>query len=249
MISHACPIVVLDDVRQELWEIAHGLSFCGLPVMPHWVNSGQLERVPAQPYAGIRLFFTDLHLLGPSQTKPEQYVAALIRFIRQLILPSTYLIVFWSAYEHEGATAWDFLISRMPDELKPFAYAVLSKEDAKMAGSDDPAVSGPAIQRVRTSVKEIIERHPQLQAVMEWESNVSRSAAETTNELVRALSHGGVKFDDQDAVRKVMARMAQEALGYPHAPDAPAKGLTEALLPIAQEWLERNLDSTGLDHF
>lgn len=249
MISHACPIVVLDDVRQELWEVAHGLGACGLPVMPHLVSDGKLERPPEQPHAGIRLLFTDLHLLGPTQSKPELYVSALINFIKQLISPSTYLIVFWSNFSDEANEAWNLLSARIPADLKPFGFDVLSKVDAKNAASDDPAVSEPATKKILDSVAAIIQKYPQLKAVMEWEARVSMSAAETTNDLVKTLKNAGVEFQNQNDVRAVMARMAQEVLGYPHAPKTPTKGLVNALLPIVQDWLERDATRGHLDAF
>lgn len=249
MISHACPIIILDDDRQELWQITHGLGFCGLPVMPHLVLDGQLERQPDHAHKGIRLLFTDLHLLGPTQTKPEQYISALIKFIEKLISPTTYLIVFWSNYPDEAEEAWQILNNRIKQELKPFGYATLSKNNVKAVNDDDPEISKQAMAEVRVEVKSILDSFPQLKAVMEWESNVSKSAAETTNELVQTMITGGVEFTDKDGVKSVLARMSQEALGYPHAQNYSSKGLTQALLPIVQEWLERNSVNGELSSF
>jgi hypothetical protein len=226
-------------------EVSHGLGVCGLPVVAHLVSDGQLERIPSHPYSGIRLLVTDLHLLGPTQARPEQYIAALISFIKQLILPSTYLIVFWSNYANEAAEAWDTLHARVDPALKPFGYEVLAKDDAAAAATG----SLDAIARVQLAVETIIKKYPQLQAVMEWEASASKSAAETTNQFVRTLESGGVSFKTQDDVKKVMARMAQEALGYPHAPKHPTRGVTQAFLPIAQEWMERDASNGYLDSF
>ncbi|HWW05888.1 hypothetical protein [Collimonas sp.] len=245
MISHACPIIVLDDVRKELLEVAHGLGVCGLPVMSHLVNEGTLERVPSRPYTGIRLLVTDLHLLGPTQTKKEQYIGALISFTKQLVSPSTYLVVFWSNYAEEAAEAWAYLSTRIDPALKPFGYEVLPKDIASAAANGDVE----AIKNIQSAIDAIIKKYPQLQAVMEWEASVSRSAAETTNELVRTITQGGATFENQDHVKKVMARMAQEALGYPHAPASPTKGIVQALLPIAQDCLEREASNGYLDAF
>lgn len=249
MISHACPIIVLDDERSELWQVTHGLGYCGLPVMPHLVVNGTLQRVPEEPYSGIRFIFTDLHILGPSLTRPEQYISALIGFLNKLILPSTYLLVFWSNYAHEADEAWALLTARIPKELMPFGYAILSKEFAKAAADEDPDISEKAGKEVKASIEAIIQKFPQLQAIMEWESGVSRSAAETTNDLIKTLARGNISFEDHGSVMKVFCRMAQEALGYPHAPAMPTKGLTEALLPIAQEWLENSFKNSYIDKF
>jgi hypothetical protein len=215
-------------------EVAHGLGVCGLPVVPHLITDGALERKPELPYAGIRFLVTDLHILGPTQTNPAQYISALIRFIKQLVSPSTYLVVFWSNYAEEATDAWDYLSSRIPPELKPFGYEVLSKVDASAAANGDEV----AIKRIRDSIEAIIQKYPQLKAVMEWEAHVSRAATDTTNQLMQTLVKGGAKFEQAGHVRTVLARMAQEALGYPHAINAPSKGLTQALLPILQDILE-----------
>jgi len=240
MISHASPIIVLDDQRNELWSIAHGLGCCGIPVMPQLVQDGRLERPPQAPYTGIRLFFSDLHLLQ-GETKVEANTSALISFLRKLVAPTTYLIVFWSNYPEDAKRTWDYLTARLnaiAPELLPFGYEVLGKDDVRAASDDDPSVAQPAVERVQASLNELLGKHPQLSALMEWEGNVSRAASVTTNELVGALKAGGISFAEQDKVRRVLSRMAQEALGVPHAPQAPARGLTQAFFPIAQECLE-----------
>lgn len=240
MISHACPIIVLDDQRDELWHVSHGLASCGLPVMSHLVIDGSLEWTPPEPYSGIRLLITDLHILGPTQTKPQQYVSALIGFIKKLVRPTSYLIVFWSNYGDESEDAWSLLTQRLPPELRAFAFRVLHKELAKSAADEDESVSSPAREELREKITAILSSFPQLQALMDWEASVSQAAAETTNGLLRILPKAGVSIENPAHVRAVLARMAQEALGSPYAPQAPVKGLTQALIPILQDALERN---------
>lgn len=242
MISHACPVIVLDDDREELWHISHGLAYCGLPVMSHLVIEGQLERVPDKPHSGVRILFTDLHILGPTQTKPEVYVGALIKFIKALVHPSSYLIVFWSNYSEDSEEAWNLLKQRLPVALHPFAFRVLPKELAENAADEDEGVAKPARDELLKSIEAIFKEYPQLQALMDWEASVSQAAAETTNELLRILPKGNAKIENPAHVRNVLARMAQEALGYPYAHQAPVRGLTQALIPIVQDFLERNAD-------
>ncbi len=239
MIEQACPVIVLDDDRGELWNVSHGLGFCGFPVMPHLVRAGKLERTPDSPYSGVRLLFTDLHLLGPAQSKPEQYIGALISFIKKLVKPSAYVIVFWSNYVNEAEDAWKILSSRIDASIRPLAYRALSKDLAKAACDDDESVSAPAREELRKSLKDVVSSFPHLQALMTWEASVSKAASETTCDLLRLLPKGGASLDNPDHVRAVLARMAQEALGYPYGPTAAVKGLTQALLPIVQDWLER----------
>jgi hypothetical protein len=243
MIQQACPVIVLDDQREELWKVAHGLGFCGFPVTPHLVRDGKLERMPAEPYTGVRLLFTDLHLLGPTGAKPEAYIGALISFIRRLVQPSTYLIVFWSNFVEEHEEAWKILKQRIPAELCPFAYKALPKELAHAACDEDETVAAPAREALRAAVADVINAFPQLRALMSWESTVSRAAAETSNVLLRLLSKGGARFEEPAHVRAVLARMAQEALGYPYAAEASTRGLIQALIPMVQDRLERHTDN------
>lgn len=253
MIDHACPVIVLDDVRQELWEISHGLGVCGLPVMPHLIINGKLERQPANPHEGVRVLFTDLHVLGPAQAKPEQYVSALVNFIQKLIGPSAYLIVFWSAYPTEAETAWDLLVSRLKtakaDNLIPFAYKVLNKEEVKDISSEDEEISSQATKNVKKSIEAIFDDFPQLRSFMQWESCVSRAASATSNELISKLNRGGFPFTDSGAVKATLKRMSQEALGFPHAPSSPTKGVYQALIPITQDWLSKEAAKGALDGF
>jgi hypothetical protein len=245
MIEQACPVVVLDDQREELWQVAHGLGLCGLPVMPHLVREGRLEKAPVEPYSGVRLLFTDLHLLGSTQGKPEQYVSALIKFLQILIRPSNYLIVFWSAYAHEAEEAWALLSARVPQGYLPMSYEWLPKELASNACHEDEAVSAPARAELEAKVRAVIDKVPQLKALMNWEGAVSKAAASTTNELLRTLVMGKASIKHPDQVRAVLVRMTQEAMGYPYAPSDAARGLTQALLPMVQDTLERGTASRG----
>lgn len=239
MIEQACPVIVLDDDRNELWNVSHGLGFCGFPVMPHLVRDGKLERVPASPYSGVRLLFTDLHLLGPTQSKPEQYIGALIAFIQKLIAPSTYVVVFWSNYVEEAEEAWKVLDARIKPEMRPLTYKALPKDLAKAACDEDDTVSSKAREELSRKVGELIASLPHLRALMTWEASVSTAASKTTNDLLQLLPRGGASLANPNHVRDVLARMAQEALGYPYGPTAATKGLTQALLPIVQDCLER----------
>lgn len=240
MIHQSCPVLVLDDERDELWQVSHGLALCGLPVMSHHVRGGQLEYVPEIPHAGVRLLFTDLHLLGSTQSKPEQYVAALISFIKKLVQPTTYVVVFWSNYEEEAAEAWNLLRQRAPAALQPFAYRSLPKELAKRACDNDEDIAKEARAALRKRVEEVLDEFPQLQAMMNWETSVSQAAATTTNQLVRVLAKGNAPVGKSENVRAVFARMAQEAVGYPYAAAASTRGLLQALNPILLDCLERS---------
>jgi hypothetical protein len=243
MINHACPLIVLDDESDELWAVTQGLGNCGFPAISHLIDAGKLERTPSEKYAGIRFFFTDLHVLGGGAIKLEAHVSALAKFIQQLIDPTCYVLVFWSKFQDEVESAKQMLNKYLPREYLPFAYETLAKEDAKHAADKDQSVSEPAREDLRCQISEVVNRYPQLKAIMNWESLVSKAAVETTNRLISTIStitdEGACSFADPANVRAVLARMAQEALGGPHAPDAPTKGLTIALLPILQDLMER----------
>lgn len=253
MIDHSCPVIVLDDVKKELWEISHGLGVCGLPIMPHLIVDGQLEREPTSRHEGVRILFTDLHILGPAQNKPELYVSALVKFMRQLISPSTYLIIFWSAFPDEAEVAWSLLVSRLKtvgaENLIPFGYRILDKEEVKGISDEDEAIAAQATEKVKARITEIFNEFPQLRSFMQWESSVSRAASATSNELISKLDKGGIPFTNTDAVKATLKRMSQEALGLPHAPNGPTKGLYQALLPIAQDWLSKEAEKGQLDGF
>ncbi len=253
MIDHSCPIIVLDDEKEELWKIVHGLGVCGLPVISHWINNGKLERKPVVPHEGVRILFTDLHILGPINNKPEQYVSALVSLIQQLIGSTTYLIVFWSGFPEDSTEAWNILISRLKTanakNLIPFACEVLDKTDVKQISDDDANVAAQATNNVRNSIANIFAKYPQLSSLMQWESCASRAASATSNELIEKLDKGGISFTDSDAVKATLKRMAQEALGLPHAPKSPTKGVYQALMPIAQDWMYKEAEKGALDQF
>lgn len=240
MINRACPAIVLDDKKEHLWAITHGLSVCGFPVMPHWVCDKQLEFSPAVPYQGVRLIFTDLHILGDDENKLETLVSALISFIKKLVAPSSYLLVFWSEYEHEADDAWVILEARMKDrELLPFGYRKISKTNVLQISDGDRDISKDAVSKVQREIHSILQDLPQLQALFNMEACISSASAKAVNGLVGAMQSGRVGFLDTDNVRKVMQRMSQEALGSAHAPSKPASGFAQAMMPIFQDCWER----------
>uniref|UniRef100_UPI003D016C2F hypothetical protein n=1 Tax=Alcaligenes faecalis TaxID=511 RepID=UPI003D016C2F len=253
VIEHSSPVLVLDDVKQELWEISHGLSVCGLPLMQHLIIDGTLERKPTKPYEGVRLLFTDLHVLGPTNNRPAQYVSALVKFIRELISPSTYLIVFWSAFPEDAEEAWSLLVTRLKaansENLIPFGYKVLDKTEVKSIADDDPDVSAKAAENVKASISAIFDEFPQLESIMQWEFSAARAASATSNELIGRLIKGGFTFNDGNTFKATLKRMAQEALGLPHAPNTPTRGVYQALMPIAQDWLNKQAANGALDAF
>jgi hypothetical protein len=253
VIDHSCPVIVLDDERLELWPIVHGLGVCGLPIMSHLIIDGKLERTPETPYEGVRILFTDLHVLGPTHKNPEQYVSALVSFIQQLIGSSTYLIVFWSGFPEDSEEAWKLLVARLrtakADGLVPFAYRVLDKTDVKQISDDDPNVAAQAKANVQKSIAEIFDAFPQLRSLMQWETCASRAASATSNELIGKLNEGGIPFTDSEAFKATLKRMSQEALGLPHAPNYPTRGVYQALTPIAQDWLNKEAERRALDDF
>jgi hypothetical protein len=201
------------------------------------VRDGQLEITPSAPYSGVRLLFTDLHLLGATTSKPEQYVGALITFIKKLIQPTTYLIVFWSKYPEEAKEAWEILSQRVPQELRPFAYEFLAKETAKLAADSDEDVAKPAREELIEAISGIFAKHSHLRALMAWESMVSTAAARTTNQFLNVLLTSGASIGTPLDARRVMVRMIQETMGLPHAASAQVSGLVQAFLPILQDEL------------
>lgn len=221
--------------------------------MPHLIIDGELERKPTNSYEGVRILFTDLHVLGGAQNKPELYVSALVKFIQQLISPSAYLIVFWSAYPDEAKTAWDLLVSRLKaakaENLTPFDYRVLDKAEVESISDEDPEIAAKATENVKASITGIFDEFPQLRSLMQWESCASRAASATSNELIGKLNKGGIPFTESDAVKATLKRMSQEALGLPHAPNAPTKGVYQALMPIVQDWLNKEAGKGALDGF
>jgi hypothetical protein len=84
---------------------------------------------------------------------------------------------------------------------------------------------------------------------MQWESCASRAASATSNELIGKLNKGGIQFTDSQAVKATLKRMSQEALGLPHAHNAPTKGVYQALMPIVQDWLNKEAEKGELDKF
>lgn len=149
--------------------------------------------------------------------------------------------------------AWDLLVSRLKtanaENLIPFGYRILDKAEVKDISDEDEEIAAKATENVNASIKAIFDDFPQLKSLMQWESCASRAASATSNELISKLDKGGIPFTNCDAVKATLKRMSQEALGLPHAPNAPTKGVYQALTPIAQDWLSQEAAKGALDGF
>lgn len=239
MIFGSAPVLVLDDDPAELMSVVVGLGVCDVPVTPVLVSAGSALLKPLGGFSGVRLLVTDLHILGPTQSKVAQYGSALVALISQLVRPSYYILIFWSNYEAEAAEATEYLRANLPAELMPIGFASLSKQEATDAADDEDVRI-----TVRGRVGEILDEFPQIKALMDWEAAVSHAGSETTNQLFRVLVKSGIDPKDPASVKTVLGRMAQEAVGAKRAIAAGSKGLVQAFLPILQDQLERDSHSS-----
>ena len=219
--------IAIDDERSELAPLVEALHRIGAPCVGiHFDPPGLPE---PSLFAGIRVLFTDLHLIKVAATPTQNYDA-----VAQIILTCVpadhgpYLLVLWTSHEEERQALADRLQVALADapEKMPLAVLGLDKGRFQAGGS----WNGPALQ---DALREQVAGIPQLAALMSWERDVL-AAANATLALV-----GGLVPPDQRTLEnyaggldRVLSALGLAAAGPASARSDPRSAVTSALAPV-----------------
>jgi hypothetical protein len=238
MIPSYSRVIAIDDVEDHLKKIVWGLGKAGFCAVPFLFQDGRLEDPPASPIHGIRVVFTDIHMVGGGPQNERLHATNIISSIRSVIAPGPYVLIFWSQYpgDHEA-------ISRLITEraLKsriapPIGYGVINKNEVfqvdSAAGADDQFDP----ERLRELIFEQLRPHSMLAVAASWEDRASCAAARTTDRLFELVKAARTPVD---AWAKLLAHLACEATGRVGARAEPSRALDIALLPLLEDRLSQ----------
>lgn len=241
MIPPYSRVVAIDDVEDHLKKIVWGLGKAGFCAVPFLFQDGRLENPPASPIQGIRVVFTDIHMVGGGPQNERLHASNIISSIRSVIAPGPYVLIFWSQHpgDHEAISR---LITERALESRiapPIGFGVVNKNEVfqveEVQGNEDHFDP----ERLRQLILDQLRPHSMLAIATSWEDRASRAAARTTDrlfELVKAAQR------PVDAWTQLLAHLACEATGRLGARTEPSRALDTALLPL----LEDRLSQLGL---
>lgn len=235
MIPPYSRVVAIDDVEDHLQKIVWGLGKAGFCTIPFLFQDGRLESPPENPIQGIRVVFTDIHMVGGGPQNERLHATNIISSIRSAIAPGPYVLIFWSQYpgDHEAISR---LITERALESKifpPIGYGVVDKNEVFKV---EPAEGGDEFdpERLRELILEQLRPHSTLAIAASWEDRASRAAARTTDRLYELVKAAQTPVD---AWTQLLAYLACQAIGKSGARSEPSRALDTALLPLLEDRL------------
>ncbi|HYW16816.1 MAG TPA: hypothetical protein VE891_11780 [Allosphingosinicella sp.] len=184
-------------------------------------------------FAGVRILFTDLHLLPASSGEKMQF-AAIENVIRTNIDPrrgGPYLLVLWTKHEETVGRLATHLERRLEPDKKPLA--VLSLDKAKFL--EDGALKDA--EGLRDAIIERVHHSAQLQALLGWEADVLAAAGATLAEVGELVPLEG-RRDSLSFSREldgVLSRLAVAAVGAPNVQRDKRGAINTALAPLLSD--------------
>lgn len=217
--------IVLDDEQSELATLVDALHVLGAPCIG--IRFDPLGLPEPTLFAGLRVLFSDLHLVKAQPAGVQHYntLASLLdRCVPEQHGP--YLLVLWTSHEHERAALTQRLEELLPAAKRPLAVLALDKTRFR-------AGQGWDVHSLRQAIREQIASMPQLEAMLNWERDVLAAANETL-----ALV-GSLVPDEQrsigsypQALDRVLSRIAEAAVGAANARNDRKGAVTAALSPL-----------------
>lgn len=247
--------VVIDDVPSHLIAISSGLTKAGIPCTSYWYDREEIrlkDKIkPAPPASGhdyLRIIFSDLNLeeLPPSQGLAEAIGPAL-NVISQLVSSNggPYAVVFWTGTSFTVDQIREELLNRLSamgvllpiavDELNKGPYLVPPSADLNGEEMlvDLYKATYASSTRLMSALQSIVNKYGLLSMLSGWESRAIHAAGKSTNSLYEAVKPSILEGGDiTDALRKVSALVAREAVGKSMAKDHPGKAYDAAMLDI-----------------
>jgi len=217
--------LVLDDEESELKALIDALHVAGVP------SIGVKFEAPALPepalFAGIRILFSDLHLVKAQPAGVQHYNT--LASILDRCIPDNhgpYLLVLWTSHEAERAALAARLEEILPANKKPITVLALDKTILRAGDAWDA-------EGIRDAIKQQIDSIPQLKALLNWERDVL-TAANSTLALVNGLIPDGQRTAAAypGALDRVLSVLASAAAGPSNAPQDRKGAVTAALSPL-----------------
>lgn len=226
-------VVAIDDVEDHLQKIVWGLCKAGFCPVPFLFEDGMLENPPQQPLVGIRLVFSDIHMVSGGAANEVLHANNIISCLKKIVNEGPYALIFWSQFPAEATRMAQLINERAVESgmTLPLAFGQVDKNRVFSVGH--AADEFDAVELRRLIIEQIKDFHT-LGVVSSWDERVSKAAAHTTNQLF--------KLADTDANRvknwnNLLAYLSCEALGANQARQNIKNALDSALLPLLEDKL------------
>ena len=221
-------IIAIDDELEHLEELTAGLNRYGAACLPiHF--SGDARDIPSCPH--VRVIFADLHLNAGPPGEHAQHFATLGGLIEESVRPlGPYFVVLWTRYPEQAQHLLVFLRERLQHAPVPFAVHALDKSHLR-----DREDMEKSVESVVEAIERIVSDHPQIRALVNWEDRILGAAAEAVSSIMDLAGSAGQGVNPDEEVGRLLASLAEGAVGEAHVERDRLRAINDALLPVLED--------------
>ncbi|MCW8038520.1 hypothetical protein [Acinetobacter entericus] len=198
-------IVIVDD---QIVQALPLMNYFSKNKVPFTYFDGSVENLPEQGFDDIRILFLDVNLSG--DTIPEHYdFRKLQSRVNRLIhtISHPYLLVIWSRDPKLFDKFDTFFKAEKLQSKKPIATIFLDK--INYFGLDGE-VKSTDFQDLGSELAEMLDKYPELQCILNWESTVHQ----VTNEIASIFFPKFGQYETwSDDTRKMFTQFSKASLG------------------------------------
>lgn len=240
MIPYYTRVAALDDKEDHLQKIVIGLSKAGFCTLPVLYDAGVFVPSLPQKCSGIRLVFTDIHLMQAANGA-HIHASNILNGLRNLLEPGPFGLIFWSQFPGDSDDVWAEIVNRAPGMgvSVPLFRGVIDKNEVF-----NVATNGDFNADVlREKIIEQARASKVLAEAAAWDDRVSSAATKATNRLyelaIKGIAPLGDSAASQSSWTQLLGYLASEAVGKDRAIGFPNYALDNALLPLVEDQLYR----------
>lgn len=234
MIPRYSRVAAIDDNEEHLKAITWGLSLAGFCPVPFLFEDGELASPPLEPVSGIRIVFTDIHMIGGSQANHKIHSGIIIKCLKKIAATGPYALIFWSMFPSDVEQLKKLIESDGPGAglTAPIGYGAIDKGKILGAGGTGPFEA----QVLRDLIIEQLGSFPTLATAAHWEMRAAEAAAKTTDAVfsLTQVQAGDARTKEWESM---LSFLASEAVGKTTAAKNVTAALDSALLPILEDQL------------
>jgi hypothetical protein len=234
--------VLIDDDKNELYEILASISSAGIPCIPiHYQNDPEnLSGIDHIDISNIRsrIIITDLNLTESGSLDAKSLIGPVAKVLELLTKNGPYILLFWSKNEALVGEVVQQLIERFHKKINlPIHWEVISKSEFK----DKP-------EELKNKIQILIQENDLFNAISDWESRITYAAQKTSNTLYKLTIPKVYEPENktkihQEQLIKALALIGNETVGIKNAAEHPSLAVDLGLSPLFQDQLNiTNID-------
>ncbi len=230
------PIVLVDNVQDDLDKLNQAFALSGLPCLPILYkedpdNVTGVDHVVADT-RHARIIALDINLKDAGGTLDAKILYVAIADVLEKLAPTgPYYLVFWSRHKNLPDEIVTLLERPESNISAPIGYGYLDKTDFLQADSAD----------LREELLKLINEVCIFRLMLGWEQRTSHAASYTLSNLyqIAAAPHdNGWKMEEtKKKLITLVTHIAHESVGHKNSKDSVNHAVERGLLPILEDKL------------